>query len=835
MSQVSELRPLSSLRSNQLAAAIRLETQPEIMLGMAMGCGKTITVLTAIRHLLDTFQVCHVLVIAPLLVAEETWPNEIEGWEHTEVMTYEVLTGPPDRREQRARRLPEISIINTENVDWLVQFWGDDWPYDMVVIDEISRFKNPATKTKPTKKAVQAAIDLALLNLFMGLNQKQIAQIMEAFAKDPDIDDAGDLPHGFKRKQVTDAIDKAMKRAKRNPTRFGYLRKVRKHIDRMVGLTGTLAPNGLLDIWSPYYLLDQGQRLGDTYHSYRSRYFESDYMGFKYNLRPGSFDQIVERIKDITISMRTEDYAELPPVVYNTIRVHLPEKVMKQYRAFEKTLLLEEHDIEAVNNGVLTGKLLQLCIAGGTEVLCARGWIPIEQVTSEDKVWDGLEFVPTKGVIYKGESPVVTCYGVSMTVGHKVLTEKGWLTAGDILYADANSGLDRAPVRLPDRDVPGRDCSEQSLHLEVPLRVRDGSNPPEHIFAQSEPRQAQVVRMPAWGDACGGMGDARHDWAAPLDDMDADAPALPRSPQQGLWELRRKGNRLSAGVVRFVQCILGGYAGRLFGRPDIGPSQQHEGLQQGELPLGKLQSSGSESQGERLHGYSVGPDYGCGGRGARRADLCDTMGQADSLQVDRGCAVPASIRETSVFDLVDCGPRNRFVVRGNSGPLIVHNCNGSVYDENGDPIEIHDLKLQALDSVIEEANGEPVLVAYSYDFDLQKLRKRYPQAEVVGEKPNLEKRWNNKEIPILLAHPQAAGHGLNLQYGGCVTVWYGLCWSLEYYQQLNKRLHRPGQAETCFIHHIVAHGTVDDRVMEVLPEKAATQDALVEATLFRGE
>ena len=520
MSQVSELRPLASLRPNQLAAAIRLENDPELMLAMQMGSGKSITVLTAIRHLLDTFQVCHVLVIAPLLVAEETWPNEIEGWEHTTVMSYEVLTGPPDRREQRARRLPEISIINTENVDWLVQFWGDDWPYDMVVIDEISRFKNPATKTKPTKKAVQAAIDLALVNLFMGLNQKQIAQIMEAFAKDPDIDDAGELPHGFKRSQVTDAIDKAMKRAKRNPTRFGYLRKVRKHIDRVVGLTGTLAPNGLLDIWSPYYLLDQGQRLGDTYHSYRSRYFESDYMGFKYNLRPGSFDQIVERIKDITISMRTEDYAELPPVVYNTIRVHLPDKVMKQYRAFEKTLLLEEHDIEAVNNGVLTGKLLQLA-------------------------------------------------------------------------------------------------------------------------------------------------------------------------------------------------------------------------------------------------------------------------------------------------------------------------NGSCYREDGTWIEIHDLKLQALDSVIEEANGEPVLVAYSYDFDLQKLRKRYPQAEVVGEKPNLEKRWNNKEIPILLAHPQAAGHGLNLQYGGCVTVWYGLCWSLEYYQQLNKRLHRPGQAETCFIHHIVAHGTVDDRVMEVLPEKAATQDALVEATLFR--
>jgi len=104
---------------------------------------------------------------------------------------------------------------------------------------------------------------------------------------------------------------------------------------------------------------------------------------------------------------------------------------------------------------------------------------------------------------------------------------------------------------------------------------------------------------------------------------------------------------------------------------------------------------------------------------------------------------------------------------------------------------------------------------------------------VVGEAPNLQKRWNNGEISILLAHPQSAGHGLNLQYGGCITVWYGLCWSLEYYQQLNKRLHRPGQKETVVIHHIVAEGTVDERVMAVLPEKDALQDALVEATKYR--
>lgn len=488
------LRKYEELRRIQHVAARFIIDNPGAMLGMGMGIGKTASTLTAIRYLLDTFQVRNVLVIAPLLVAEETWPEEIEVWEHTYVLDYEVVTGSVERRENRASRLSEISIINTENVNWLVGYWGDEWPYDMVVVDEMSRFKNPAKRTKPTKRAVDRIIETTIAS----------------------------LPKDLPPEDVEVAVARAVKRAPRNRTRFGALCSVRKKIDRFVGLTGTMAPNGLIDIWSQYYLLDGGQRLLTSFHQYRRRYFDSDYMGFKYAPRPGSFEAIVGKVKDITLSMRTEDHVDLPPVMYNTLKVRLPPRVMKQYKKFERTLLLEEHDIEAVNNGVLTGKLLQLA-------------------------------------------------------------------------------------------------------------------------------------------------------------------------------------------------------------------------------------------------------------------------------------------------------------------------NGSVYDENGEVVNIHTLKVDALDSVIEEANGAPVLVAYSYQFDLEKLRKKYPKAEVVGEAKNLQKRWNNGEIPILLAHPASAGHGLNLQYGGHVTVWYGLNWSLELYQQLNKRLHRPGQKETVIIHHIIAEGTVDERVMEVLPEKEATQDALTAATLWHPE
>lgn len=490
------MRAKSELRVSQEKIVDLTIANFEFMVAADMGIGKTGAMLTLIDYLIWSYQACNILVVAPKLVAEETWPNEIERWEHTHDLNYEVLTGSPERREQRARRLAPLSIINRENLVWLMRFWeaNGGWPYDVVIIDEMSGFKNPTKRNKPTKVQVQNVIDAVIKS----------------------------LPKGYTDEDLEAESSRQLKKLKGELTRFGCLCKVRRNIERIYGMTGTPSPNGMLDIWSQYYLLDQGERLESSFSAYRTRWFDSDYMKYKWTLKPGAFDMIVERIRDITVSMKTEDFVDMPDVIYSTHEVTLPPKVMKAYKQFEKDLILAEHDIEAVNEGVLTGKLLQLA-------------------------------------------------------------------------------------------------------------------------------------------------------------------------------------------------------------------------------------------------------------------------------------------------------------------------NGSVYNEDGEAIEIHSLKLEMLDQLIESAAGQPVLVAYSYKFDLEKLRKRYPKAEVAGEGKNLEKRWNNGEIPILLAHPQAVGHGLNLQYGGCITIWYGLCWSLEYYQQLNKRLARPGQVNTVFIHHIVAVGTVDERVMDVLPEKEATQDALIEATKWTPE
>ena len=155
---------------------------------------------------------------------------------------------------------------------------------------------------------------------------------------------------------------------------------------------------------------------------------------------------------------------------------------------------------------------------------------------------------------------------------------------------------------------------------------------------------------------------------------------------------------------------------------------------------------------------------------------------------------------------------------------------GAVYDDAGEAREAHRAKINALAGILEEAQGQPVLAFYAFRHDLARLRAAFPAAEVLDAKSgDLLERWNRGEVRLLLAHPQQAGHGLNLQAGGHIAVWFGLTWSLEAYLQANARLDRQGQAETVTVHHLVAKGTVDERVMDVLAGKRTLQDAMMDA------
>lgn len=432
-------------------AAIRwVLDRPASGLFLGMGMGKTVVTLTAINELLfDRLEVTSVLVIAPLRVARDTWAREAAKWDHLRHLRVSVVLGDARERLAALERPADVYVINRENVPWLCETLFD-WPFDMVVIDELSSFKSVQAK------------------------------------------------------------------------RFKALRKVRGHIWRIVGLTGTPAPNGLIDIWPQIYLLDRGERLGKTVGAYRSRYFTPNrangHIVYSYRLLPGADETIQARIADICMSLRKEDYLNLPGQLYETVEITPPPALLKQYRHFEHDRIMEAMDgdgeIVALNAAALTGKLLQ--------------------------------------------------------------------------------------------------------------------------FA-----------------------------------------------------------------------------------------------------------------------------------------------------------------------------------------------NGAIYDDNSNPHLIHNLKLDALEDLIEAANGEPVLVFYAFKHDRDRIMRRVPCRELATSE-DID-AWNRKEIPVALAHPASVGHGLNLQEGGHIIIWFGLTWSLELYQQANERLNRPGQTHVCRIYHLVLKGTHDERVLAALERKDTSQRALIDA------
>ena len=302
--------------------------------------------------------------------------------------------------------------------------------------------------------------------------------------------------------------------------RFKSLKKTVALTEYCVLLTGTPSPNGLLDLWSQFYLLDHGARLGRTMTAYKQRFFKSDFMGYKYELRKGASDEIYSLIADITLSMQAEDYIKLPDRIDSSVFVELPPAKLKAYKDFERESILEledSDDVEAVNAAVLGNKLLQF--------------------------------------------------------------------ANGAIYTDA---------------------------------------------------------LGNWSD-------------------------------------------------------------------------------------------------------------------------------------------------------------------------------------------LHRVKLDALNDIIEDNAGENILIAYNYKTDLERLTKKFPDAVVMDKDGEAVARWNNNEIKLLLAHPASAGHGLNLQKGGSLIVWFGMIWSLELYQQFNARLHRQGQTKPCRVVHIVASQTIDEKVLNVLSDKNAVQNNLLTA------
>lgn len=220
------------------------------------------------------------------------------------------------------------------------------------------------------------------------------------------------------------------------------------------------------------------------------------------------------------------------------------------------------------------------------------------------------------------------------------------------------------------------------------------------------------------------------------------------------------------------------------------------------------------------------------------SDICISMKVTDYLEmpecVYNRVEVSMSDREMSLYRKLEKDMLLPFtdgdIDAGNAAGLsnkLMQMANGAVYDEYGDVKHIHDRKLEALEDLVEAANGKSVLIAYWYKHDKERIKQRLDAVEL--DTAEDMQQWNDGEIPVAMIHPASAGHGLNLQAGGSTLIWFGLTWSLELYQQMNARLWRQGQKETVVIHHLIAKGTLDERVMEALEKKNCSQSALVEA------
>lgn len=220
------------------------------------------------------------------------------------------------------------------------------------------------------------------------------------------------------------------------------------------------------------------------------------------------------------------------------------------------------------------------------------------------------------------------------------------------------------------------------------------------------------------------------------------------------------------------------------------------------------------------------------------SDITISMKSADFLKMPdlfvNEVPVRLNSQERSLYDKLKrdmvLGLKGKEIDAVNAASLsgkLLQMANGAVYDENQETVVIHERKLDALEDLLEDANGRPVLVAYWFKHDLERIRKRFPVREIKTSKDISD--WNAGKIPVAMIHPASAGHGLNLQAGGSTLIWFGLTWSLELYQQTNARLWRQGQKEPVVIHHIIAEGTIDDNVMAALRRKEKTQDSLIRA------
>lgn len=308
-----QMRFYQTFLSDKIYGLVEQKVIPGYLLSVPMGMGKTAATLTAIKRIWEKLPHWKFIIVAPLEVAKNTWPDEIAAWEHLKDLPYAVCCGTAEDRERALKKDVPILIINRDNLQWLWNKIGGaiGWRWHMLIYDESSRLKGFTRRTP-----------------------------------------------SFKR------VDGKKTKTEQNLTEFGVISQARAIVKRVVELTGTPAGNGIIDLGGQICVIDRGKRLAPNKTRYHKRFF--DINTFTHSIKPkdGAEEEIMESIKDVMIGLCAEDYIDMPKQLFNFIPVNFSKSLMDQYKQFERDMVSLEYDVEAVNRGVLRNKLLQFANGG---------------------------------------------------------------------------------------------------------------------------------------------------------------------------------------------------------------------------------------------------------------------------------------------------------------------------------------------------------------------------------------------------------------------------------------------------------------------------------------
>lgn len=556
---------------------------------------------------------------------------------------------------------------------------------------------------------------------------------------------------------------------------------------------------------------------------------------FKWVPKPEA-QALVHQVLQPAIRYSKEECLDLPEMLYSTREVEMTPQQKKYYDTLRREMLIQAagEEVSAVNAAVQLGKLLQIsCIAYNTPVLTDVGWVPIQDVTAAHKVWDGEEWVTQDGAILRGEKEVEECWGVLMTDDHLVLTTDGWIEAGDITDGESSVEFIRAKVRLPDCYSESWDYGwhfNPMCNMAMPMRMRESGCSAQSVLENKTSKASKKLRLPSW------KRNSQNEQQTCVLQLPQYVGAMLRSFRQRLSKLWSAGNNRLRTVERIIYEFLGRHGTDTSTWAHIRQDRQRWPVLPRELSLGYPNAAGAQYAGECNYSYTKRYDDSSTSSRRIRHQRCYFEKTPEGGVAYRFGFDATRGQKQKTYDLLNCGPRSRFVVAGSEGPIIVHNC-GSVYADTGEVIEFDaSSKLNELLNVIQEASHKTlVFCSYQHSISLVQnfLNKHKISCETIhggvsaNKRTDIFNRFQKQADPqVLIIQPQAAAHGVTLTAANTVC-WFSPTTSAESYLQANARVHRAGQRNPCLVVHLCS-SPVEKKLYQALEDRTLAQGNLLD-------